>query len=308
MHPAYSVIFFTTSSGFGYGLAFWILILSLTKVVDDQWLGGIGLMIALAAITFGLLASTMHLGNPGRAWRAFSQWRSSWLSREGVVAVLSLVFISLAWLGMVTDVKGNFWVISSWLGILTALTTVLCTGMIYQSLKPIAAWQSRLTTPVYLTYAILTGGFASAALISFFDSEGQLPAALSVIAAITLAGMKISYWKRASRVISLTPESATGLGKLGKVRQLEAPHATANYINKEMGFKIARKHSKKLRKIVLGMGFLAPVILGLIGILNDGLSQMTWSIAALLSIGGAAVERWLFFAEAKHAVSAFYSS
>jgi DMSO reductase anchor subunit len=72
MHPAYSVIFFTTSSGFGYGLAFWILILSLTKVADDQWLGGIGLMIALAAITFGLLASTMHLGNPRRAWRAFS--------------------------------------------------------------------------------------------------------------------------------------------------------------------------------------------------------------------------------------------
>jgi DMSO reductase anchor subunit len=56
------------------------------------------------------------------------------------------------------------------------------------------------------------------------------------------------------------------------------------------------------------MGFLAPVILGLIGILNDGLSQMMWSIAALLSIGGAVVERWLFFAEAKHAVSAFYSS
>jgi DMSO reductase anchor subunit len=75
-----------------------------------------------------------------------------------------------------------------------------------------------------------------------------------------------------------------------------------------MGFRLARKHSEKLRKIVLGMGFLAPVILGLIGILNDGLSQMTWSIAALLSIGGAAVERWLFFAEAKHAVSAFYSS
>jgi DMSO reductase anchor subunit len=180
--------------------------------------------------------------------------------------------------------------------------------MIYQSLKPIAAWQSKLTTPVYLTYAIFTGGFASAALISFFDSEGQLPATFSVVAAITLASMKISYWKRASRVISLTPESATGLGKLGKVRQLEAPHATANYINKEMGFKVARKHSEKLRTIVLCMGFLAPVVLGLIGILNDGLSQMMWSIAALLSIGGAVVERWLFFAEAKHAVSAFYSS
>ena len=48
-------------------------------------------VIALGLITVGLLSSTFHLGHPERAWRAFSQWRSSWLSREGVAAVITYV-------------------------------------------------------------------------------------------------------------------------------------------------------------------------------------------------------------------------
>jgi DMSO reductase anchor subunit len=43
--------------------------------------------LAALLVTLGLLSSTFHLGHPERAWRAFSQWRSSWLSREGVAAV-----------------------------------------------------------------------------------------------------------------------------------------------------------------------------------------------------------------------------
>ena len=39
------------------------------------------------SLTVGLVSSTLHLSHPERAWRAFSQWRSSWLSREGVAAV-----------------------------------------------------------------------------------------------------------------------------------------------------------------------------------------------------------------------------
>src|SRR3546814_16561641 len=48
-------------------------------------------LLALALASAGLLASFWHLGKPLRAWRAFSQWRTSWLSREGVAAVLTYV-------------------------------------------------------------------------------------------------------------------------------------------------------------------------------------------------------------------------
>jgi DMSO reductase anchor subunit len=55
---------------------------------------GFGLAVlatAVALATGGLVSSVFHLGRPERAWRAFSRWRSSWLSREGVMSVATFV-------------------------------------------------------------------------------------------------------------------------------------------------------------------------------------------------------------------------
>ena len=91
MHPASSVIIFTTLSGAGYGLMVWLTVLQ--KIMEGEStvnatgiLSGIG--VAFILVTIGLLASTFHLGRPERSWRAFTQWRTSWLSREGICAVL----------------------------------------------------------------------------------------------------------------------------------------------------------------------------------------------------------------------------
>ena len=90
MHPALSVILFTTASGAGYGLLFLIGLLTGTGFLpESRWFAVAAFGLSLGAISFGLLASTFHLGRPERAWRAFSQWRTSWLSREGVASVIA---------------------------------------------------------------------------------------------------------------------------------------------------------------------------------------------------------------------------
>ena len=89
MHPALSVILFTTASGAGYGLLFLIGLLTGTAFLpESRWFVGVAFGLSLGAISFGLLASTFHLGRPERAWRALSQWRSSWLSREGIASLI----------------------------------------------------------------------------------------------------------------------------------------------------------------------------------------------------------------------------
>src|SRR5262249_38040142 len=88
MHPAYSVILFTTSSGAGLGLLAWLALLRMMDAIPPyRWLGLAGLACSFLLVAGGLAASTAHLGRPERAWRAFSQWRTSWLSRKGVMAV-----------------------------------------------------------------------------------------------------------------------------------------------------------------------------------------------------------------------------
>src|SRR4051812_3263486 len=92
MHPAYSVIFFTSASGGGYLLlALLGLFGALGILPADPVLGVVGFGLGFGMVTAGLLSSTFHLGHPERAWRAFSQWRSSWLSREGVLSLASFV-------------------------------------------------------------------------------------------------------------------------------------------------------------------------------------------------------------------------
>ena len=160
MNPAYSVILFTTASGAGYGL------LALLGLMGARWglptsllFAGVTLVIALGLITMGLLASTLHLGRPERAWRALSQWKTSWLSREGVAAVLTypVAFaFGLNWSGLAPYPHAI-----APLGMLTALfalTTVFTTGKIYATLTTIRAWNQPLTVPVYLFFALASGG------------------------------------------------------------------------------------------------------------------------------------------------------
>ena len=170
MHPAYSVILFTTASGAGYGLLIGLAIaVALNLVPRDPMLGFFGLGIALVLITVGLLSSTFHLGRPERAWRAFSQWRSSWLSREGVAALATYLPAGLLGFGWVFgEIVAGQIALGAWLAVPCALVTLWCTGMIYASLPTIRAWHQPLVAPLYLVLGLATGGVLLTCLLAVF--------------------------------------------------------------------------------------------------------------------------------------------
>lgn len=304
MHPAYSVIFFTTSSGAGYGLlallglmgAFGIAPLSMSFAI-------ISMMIALALITFGLLSSTFHLGHPERAWRALSQWKTSWLSREGVLAILTYpiaLIYGITWSGVLALPVST--VMFGMLSAIFAMLTVFSTGQIYATLPTIRAWNMRLTTPVYLVFAIASGCSLLNAIMIAFGQQRNLYDAEAGIAILLLVVFKMLYWRaidHAPREHSM--ESATGLKP--RVRQWEVPHTQKNYVQREMGFVVARRNANRLR------------IITLICLLASCAASFAITIAAafaylaVVSIALAAIfERWLFFAEAEHVVTLYYGN
>jgi DMSO reductase anchor subunit len=121
------------------------------------------------------------------------------------------------------------------------------------------------------------------------------------------ACIKIAYWRFVdSYVGESTPESATGLGAFGKVRAFEAPHTEENYLTREMGFVIARKHAAKLRAIALSLFGVLPIVCAILSLLA-GPSIALAAIAAVSVFAGLFVERWLFFAQARHKVMLFYA-
>lgn len=125
------------------------------------------------------------------------------------------------------------------------------------------------------------------------------------------AACKAAYWRHIDTTLSpSTIETATGLGKLGKVRLLDAPHTEENFIMREMGFVVARAHARKLRRVAALTLFAAPAaLLALMLFLaagHPGLA-LSWALIAIVSAGvGVLIERWLFFAEATHVAMLYY--
>lgn len=314
MNPALSVIIFTTASGAGYGLMALAGILVWNGIMPmDRLLGLVIMGLGLGLVSGGLLSSTYHLGHPERAWRAFSQWRSSWLSREGVAAVITYVpacLLSWVWIvGPLGEGEGTGITGASALTLsLLSLLTIYCTAMIYRSLATIPEWHNTMTVPCYLTFGIMTGALLLNACLFVFGGGASLVTVLSVIFCAVGLLVKMAYWNSIDRQQpDSTTGSATGLGDLGQVQPFEAPHNADNYLMKEMGYQIARKHAQKLRRIAILLAFVLPLVLNVLAMTMPYGIGVAVAVAAVLSAAaGIVAERWLFFAEAKHAVMLYY--
>jgi DMSO reductase anchor subunit len=310
LHPAPSIILFTTASGAGYGLLFLLALgASFGLLPHQRWFGAAGLMLAVGLVTLGLLASMAHLGHPERAWRAVSQWRSSWLSREGATALLTYVptlALAAGWVAFERTAGG--FALCGLLAALGAALTVWCTGMIYASLKPVRQWHQPLVAPLYLAFALMSGALLLHLLLAWLALPRALVGGLAVVATVFAFALKTVYWRTVDHATAAsTPESATGLGAVGLVRMIEPPHTQTNYLLSEMGFVIGRRHARKLRRLAYALGLGGAALLTLLALATSGmLAGALVALAALSGIAGIALERWLFFAEATHTAMLYY--
>lgn len=287
MHPAPSVIFFSVFSGLGFGLLVW---LGIGVPAVSGWSAFAFFAIAYILAVGGLISSTFHLGHPERALKAFSQWRSSWLSREAWCAVAALTLMAIYGAGLVFF--GQRWTILGLFGALFSLGTVFTTSMIYAQLKTIPRWNMPLTPLNFLSLSIAGGALMA----------GQATAALLLI--LVAGAIQAATWMLGDnrfKESGTDMASATQLGNIGTVRAFEPPHTGTNYLLREFVYVIGRKHSSKLRIIALGLMSILPVVLLLLPF-----NHIIAVIAVLAHVAGVSTARWLFFAEAEHVVGLYY--
>jgi DMSO reductase anchor subunit len=288
MHPAPSVILFTVLSGLGFGL---LGFLALGAPLPAGWpaflMWGLGFALAVG----GLLASTFHLGNPQRALLAFTQWRTSWLSREAWAACAALVLLAPValsdWLGL-----GLPWALRV-PGAAAAALTVLSTSMIYAQIAAVPRWRHWTTPALFAAFALAGGAILSGQRV------------LAALMCLALAGLLVVAFRGgdgrfAARGASLG--SATGLDRIGVPGLFELPHTADNYLLREMIFVVGRKHALRLRRIAVVLAGLVPALLLLV------LPAHPAALLAVVAVhlAGAFAARWLFFAEAEHVVGLYY--
>ena len=287
MHPAKSIIAFTSLSGLGFGFMAFIG-LGYPQVMG--WGAFFVAAVAMGLAGIGLLASLLHLGNPQRFLKAFSQVRTSWLSREAVLSVATLMVFA-ANVGLL--VLGTRVAVLGYLSAVLAFLTIACTAMIYAQLRTVPRWHTWLTPVLFITYG-LNGG----ALLA-----GRSDAAL--VAAVAVLIVQVAHWARgraALRRSGSTPGTATALGGIGSVRMLESPHTARNYVTSEMANKVAPTLVKRLKLGVLGLLVAQCLALALLPF-----GQIAAAGIILMHLGAVVWSRWLFFAESEHVVSLYYA-
>jgi DMSO reductase anchor subunit len=300
MHPAPSIVLFTVLSGLGLGQIAW---LGLGLGPDEGVFRWIACALALAVAGGGGLCSTGHLGRRDRAWRAFSQWRSSWLSREACLMVAAMAVFGLyAAIWCLGGVR--FW----GLGILAsalAVATIHSTAMIYGQLKTVPRWSMTPTPALFLATGLTGGLLANSAVAGMVGAA--VSGGLAALALVITIGVVIWWQTSAAGAIrsanGSTMETATGLGFMGRVRLFEAPHTGSNYLLKEMAYQVGRTRAFELRRIGAVLGFLTPLVLSVVALLVGGWLMV---LALVAHVAGMLALRWLFFAEAEHVQALYY--
>ena len=323
MHPALSVILLTTLIGAGQGLFLALYtgqvyaLAQLLPVQQSDTFFATGSLLALGLLVAGLLASFFHLGHPERAWRAATQWRTSWLSREvivlplvmGLVALYALVH-AIGWTAPLFVVADTLPVdVSLLIGLVAALAAFLlfiCTAMIYASLKFLQEWHCALTVINFTLFGLASGFMLAAAfsawsgalLVTFYGTW----AVLFTLAALLSRGASLRRNGRLRRKVDLT--SAIG-PKHNKLAQQAQGFMGGSFNTREF----FHGRSPALVRLVRN-GFLLlfplPVMLMIAAYLleSDTLPLVAFACQYL----GLVLERWYFFAEARHPQNLYYQA
>ncbi len=287
MHPAPSIVLFTTLSGLGFGM---LAFLGLDARPPTGMSALAFLAVAFSLAVGGLVASAFHLGHPERALKAFTQWRSSWLSREAWLSLFALAAMAAHGAGLVF--LDQAWRVPGAVGGALSLAAVFATSMIYLQMRTVPRWNHWSTPALFLGFA-----FAGGALMTGRVSVAQwaLPL-LAVVQALAWIGQE-----RRENAAETGLGTATGLGHAGRVRSLEPPHTGESYLTREMVFRVGRKHATVLKVVSVLLFAAVPAALLLLPF-----THLLAASAAASHFLGALIQRWLFFAEARHVVSHYY--
>ena len=206
MHPAFSILFFTTLAGAAQGLVFALALAVLFGLELAPGFLALALGVAEVLLVAGLAASFMHLGRKTRAWRAVLMWRTSWMSREVIVLPAFIALVALWWLSLRLGV-GAPW---SWLLPVLALCGAVllwyCTAMIYACLRFIQEWAQPLTLVNFALIGLSSGLILASALAALMGEPALLRVSAPRALAVTLAA-----WGTRTCLLYTSPSPRDGL-------------------------------------------------------------------------------------------------
>jgi sulfite dehydrogenase (quinone) subunit SoeC len=303
MHPAFSILFFTTLAGTAQGL---VVLLALSVLLGVPLVPGflpMALVVALLLLLAGLAASFLHLGRKERAWRAVLMWRTSWMSREVIVLPAFIALVGLWWL-VVRLGESPRWLPA--LVVLGALALWYCTAMIYACLRFIEEWAHPLTVVNFILIGLSSGlvlGCALAALAG--DAQlVRLASPWALVATLVAWFMRhMALRRNAALRHRSTLQSATGI-RAERLVQKSMGMSAGAFNTREFFHGASQLAVSNIRRGFIGLCFVLPALLLAWALASQ--TTLPLLLAALVQAPGLIAERWFFFAQARHPQNLYY--
>jgi anaerobic dimethyl sulfoxide reductase subunit C (anchor subunit) len=142
-----------------------------------------GMLLAGLLLVSGMFFSLFHLGNPFRAYRAVTNLRSSWLSRE---ILFTGIFLGLWLVYFICEINGIYFSFLIWLTILAAILSVISMASIYYSTGS-RGWNSISTYTGFLESVMILGSAGTVILIAGGEEMGPSLVGMLKISILLLA-------------------------------------------------------------------------------------------------------------------------
>ncbi|AVR88223.1 dimethyl sulfoxide reductase anchor subunit [Thauera aromatica] len=188
--------------GTGTGLLLWAVLAATAH--DTALLPP--LLLALACIGGGLFCVWLEIGKPWRALNVFFHARTSWMTREAIVAMPLFAAGALA---VLTGALA-----AAWLAALVGLGFLYCQARILQAARGIPAWREAALLPLVITTGLAEGAGLFALVAALLPQGPGTAFALPMLILVVLRGW---LWRR-YRARLAAPDSAP----LKAVRALDA--------------------------------------------------------------------------------------
>jgi DMSO reductase anchor subunit len=303
MHPAFSILFFTTLAGTAQGL---VVLLALSVLLGVPLVPGflsMALVVAELLLLAGLAASFLHLGRKERAWRAVLMWRTSWMSREVIVLPAFIALVGLWWL-VVRLGESPRWLPA--LVVLGALALWYCTAMIYACLRFIEEWAHPLTVVNFILIGLSSGlvlGCALAALAG--DTQLVRLASPWALAATLVAWFTrhLALRRNAALRHRSTLQSATGI-RAERLVQKSMGMSAGAFNTREFFHGASQLVLRNIRRGFIALCFVLPALLLAWALASQ--TTLPLLLAVLVQAPGLIAERWFFFAQARHPQNLYY--
>jgi DMSO reductase anchor subunit len=314
MHPEMSLVLLTVLAGAGQGI--FILLVTLDVLANGALSSGFiytAGAVSLLLQAAGIVASTSHLGNPHRGWRAILMVANSWLSREVVTLSASVGAVIVYMLAYHFSLPEGLRIVAGLVGAAASIGFYISSSMVYASVKFIKEWANAYTPINFTLFGITSGLGAGLAILYYIQPDHALIQTINYIVIfltlISLLTKALAYKFNANAYVSVNIKNAVGVNN-PDIKLIDMGTSYAHYNTKEFYHPSSESNDRQMKSIVLNAAFILPLIIWIAAANNvfGDLNSIFGIIAAVIMIGGLILERRVFFTQGNNIQNLYYSN